>query len=91
MSKFYKIVLFLLLVLLLELVFIENRPELRKRADYIRFPAIHPGSNCSTNCIMMKNPDAAELYEMVSLGTKVIIYGGPYGCLGENFRTIIPG
>ena len=49
------------------------------------------GSNCSKGCIRMKNSDIAELYKMASYGTKVIIYGGPYGRFGEYLRTIKPG
>lgn len=171
MSKFYKIVLFLILVLLLELIFIGNRPNIKKKSGLYQvsnysskksililidltscrmevfqdgnvikvYPisggkdsspspigtfyitskdtwgegfggkwmglnvpwgryGIHGtkypdliGSNCSKGCIRMKNKDVSELYRMVSYGTKVIIYGGPYGSFGEYFRTIKPG
>jgi len=171
LSKFYKIILFLILVLLLELIFIGNRPNIKKKSGlyevsnysskksililidltvsrmevfqdgnvikvypisggresspspigtfYITskdtwgegfggkwmglsvpwgkygihgtmYPSLI-GSNCSKGCIRMKSSDAAQLYKMVSYGTKVIIYGGPYGNFGEYLRTIKPG
>lgn len=171
MSKFYKIVLFLLLVLFLELIFIGNRPNIKKKSGLYEVSSYSPeksilifidlttgrmevsqegkvinaypicteedsfqstigtfyisdkkalgnglggrwmglsipwgkygiygiifpdfiGSSWAADCIRMKNSDAAELYGMISCGTKVIIYGGPYGCFGDNFRVIKPG
>lgn len=171
MSKFYKIILFLISIILLELIFFGNRPIIRKSSGVYEvsnyspkksivimvdltasrmeifqngnviktYPisggkgstpspigtfiitskdtwgdgfggkwmrlnvpwgiygihgTIYPsliGSNVSKGCIRMKSSDAAELYKMVSYGTKVIIYGGPYGRFGDYLRTIKPG
>ncbi|MFD3156078.1 L,D-transpeptidase family protein [Haloimpatiens sp. FM7330] len=55
---------------------------------------IYPNSigwNSSKGCIRMKNKDVAELYKITPHGTKVIIYGGPYGNFGEYLRPIRPG
>lgn len=45
----------------------------------------------SRDCIKMFNDDAAELYKVVVKGTKVEIYGGPYGAFGNGYRTIHSG
>lgn len=49
------------------------------------------GGNYSKGCIRMRNSDVAELYKITPFGTKVIIYGGPYGRFGEYLRVIKPG
>lgn len=49
------------------------------------------GHDESEGCIRMFNKDVAELYKIVPIGTKVKIYGGPYGPFGEGFRIIRPG
>lgn len=49
------------------------------------------GSNCSQGCIRMKNSDVFELYKITNIGTKVIIYGGPYGNFGDYLRVLKPG
>lgn len=45
----------------------------------------------SQGCIRMFNHDVEELYRYVSIGTPVVIDGGPYGLMWSAFRTIIPG
>lgn len=45
----------------------------------------------SHGCIRMYNKDIGELYPLVKIGTKVIIYGGPFGPFGSGFRTVKPG
>jgi hypothetical protein len=49
------------------------------------------GQPVSHGCIRMRNQDVIELYDMVELGTPVIIRNGPYGPFGLGFATIIPG
>lgn len=49
------------------------------------------GNHASAGCIRMKNEDVAELYDYVTIGTYVIIWGGPYGSFGERLRPIKPG
>lgn len=49
------------------------------------------GGLTSHGCIRMYNKDVEELYSRVPCGTIVIIYGGPYDMLSNNFRTLIPG
>lgn len=39
----------------------------------------------------MKNKNVAELYKITSLGTPVIIWGGPFGNFGQGLRPIEPG
>ncbi|MPN31787.1 hypothetical protein SDC9_179262 [bioreactor metagenome] len=39
----------------------------------------------------MYNKDIKELYELVPIGTPVLINGGPYGPFGTGFRSLIPG
>lgn len=171
MSKFYKIILFLISIILLELIFFGNKPIIRKSSGLYEvsnysskksvvimidltasrmevfqdgnviktYPisggkgstpspigtfmitnkdtwgegfggrwmglnvpwgkygihgTVYPnliGSNVSKGCIRMRSSDAAELYRMVSYGTKVIISGGPYGRFGDYLRVIKPG
>jgi len=45
----------------------------------------------SHGCFRMRNKDVEELYSLVTVNTPVIIYGGPYGLLGNGKRTIRPG
>ncbi|MCY6482836.1 L,D-transpeptidase family protein [Clostridium aestuarii] len=55
---------------------------------------IYPNSigwNSSHGCIRMRNNDVAELYKITKHGTKVIIWGGPYGNFGSYLRTLKPG
>lgn len=49
------------------------------------------GSLSSQGCIRMYNKDVEELYNKLSIGTPVIIYGGPYCLLSNSLRTLIPG
>ncbi len=49
------------------------------------------GRAASHGCIRMFNKDVGELYDMVSIGTPVIISNGPYGPFGTGFRELIPG
>lgn len=49
------------------------------------------GRAASGGCIRLGNKDAAELYKIVRIGTRVTIYGGPNGPFGRNFRTLKPG
>lgn len=54
----------------------------------------NPGSigwATSHGCFRMRNKDVEELYEIVSVGVPVIIYGGQYGLLGNGYRKLIPG
>lgn len=49
------------------------------------------GSAASHGCIRMYNKDIRELYNIVPLGTIVIINNGPYGPFGTGFRKLKPG
>lgn len=49
------------------------------------------GGLTSHGCIRMWNRDVEDLYNRVSCGTIVVIYGGPYGMFSNCFRTLIPG
>lgn len=49
------------------------------------------GTPASMGCIRMNNGDAEDLYDRVSPGTVVIIYGGSYGLQYNRFRTLSPG
>lgn len=49
------------------------------------------GTSKSLGCIRMLNRDVEDLYDCVTPGTMVTIYGGPYGLLVNNFRTLLPG
>jgi hypothetical protein len=49
------------------------------------------GSAASHGCIRMFNKDARELYNIVPLGTLVIIKNGPFGPFGTGFRNLKPG
>lgn len=59
---------------------------------------IHGNKNIGTvgwasshGCIRMKNEEAAELYAMIPIGTKVTIVDGPYGVFGKGFRNLKSG
>lgn len=45
----------------------------------------------SHGCIRMNNDEVAELYEIIPIGTKVIIVDGVYGEFGKGFRTLKSG
>ena len=49
------------------------------------------GSEASHGCIRMFNSDVEDLYEYVSVGMTVAIYGGPYGGFEKGFVTLKPG
>lgn len=49
------------------------------------------GQPASHGCIRMLNQDVIELYDMVEVGTPVIIRNGSYGPFGQGFATIMPG
>lgn len=49
------------------------------------------GHNASHGCFRMLNYQAKELYNIVSIGTPVIVSKGPYGAIGKTNRVIIPG
>mgnify|MGYP000247655282 CR=1 FL=1 len=49
------------------------------------------GRAASHGCIRMFNKDIRELYDMVPVGTHVIIRNGPYGPFGTGFRNLRPG
>ena len=49
------------------------------------------GSAASHGCIRIYYKDIKELYNIVPLGTKVIINNGPYGPFGTGFRKLKPG
>lgn len=49
------------------------------------------GTASSQGCIRMYNKDVEDLYPKVSIGTTVIIYGGPYCLLYNKQRPLIPG
>ncbi|WP_084115296.1 L,D-transpeptidase family protein [Clostridium acidisoli] len=49
------------------------------------------GSPASMGCIRMNNNDVEDLYDKVSLGTVVIVYGGPFGLQYNNLRVLLPG
>lgn len=45
----------------------------------------------SHGCIRMNNDDVAEIYSIVSVGTKVVIINGVYGDFGTGFRDLKSG
>lgn len=49
------------------------------------------GFNASGGCIRMRNSDVEDLFERVSVGTRVIIANGYYGPFGYGFRDLRPG
>lgn len=49
------------------------------------------GWSSSHGCIRMKNEEVAELYQIIPIGTKVIIIDGIYGEFGKGFRTLKSG
>ncbi|HBT63898.1 MAG TPA: hypothetical protein DEB10_04450 [Ruminococcaceae bacterium] len=49
------------------------------------------GHAASHGCIRLYNKDIKELYDIVTIGTPVIINNGPFGPFGTGFRQLIPG
>ncbi len=49
------------------------------------------GRAASHGCIRMYNKDIRELYDIISVGTPVIIRNGPFGPFGTGFRNLKPG
>lgn len=49
------------------------------------------GRAASHGCIRMHNKDVKELYNIVPIGTPVIIKNGSFGPFGTGFRNLIPG
>jgi hypothetical protein len=49
------------------------------------------GSSASHGCIRMFNSDIKELYDIVPIGTRVIIRNGLFGPFGTGFRDLRPG
>jgi ribosomal protein L14E/L6E/L27E len=49
------------------------------------------GQSVSHGCIRLRNKDIVELYNLVSVGTPVVIRNGPYGPFGWGFKTLTPG
>lgn len=49
------------------------------------------GRSASHGCIRMFNKDIKELYNIVSIGTPVIIKNGTFGPFGTGFRELTPG
>ena len=45
----------------------------------------------SHGCIRMNNNEVAELYNIVPVGTEVIIIDGDYGVFGKGFRNLKSG
>ena len=45
----------------------------------------------SHGCIRMNNNDIIELYNIIPIGTKVVIVDGPYGPFGRGFRYLKSG
>lgn len=45
----------------------------------------------SHGCIRLENSDAAEVYSIIPIGTKVTIVDGPYGAFGKGFRDLKSG
>jgi hypothetical protein len=49
------------------------------------------GSMASGGCFRMHNRDVEKLYDIVPTGTKVVVYGGPFGNIGSGLRKLTPG
>lgn len=49
------------------------------------------GRSASHGCIRMRKKHIKELYDIVPLGTPVIIKNGPFGPFGTGFRELTPG
>lgn len=49
------------------------------------------GHRASAGCFRMRNKDVEELYSIVPYMTRVHVYGGPYGNMGEAFSRLAPG
>jgi hypothetical protein len=49
------------------------------------------GYDLSHGCIRMYNKDVKELYDLIPIGTKVVILNGCFGPFGTGFKSINPG
>lgn len=49
------------------------------------------GMNVSHGCIRLNSSEAAELYDLVTIGTQVRIIDGIYGAFGKGFRNLKSG
>ena len=49
------------------------------------------GHRASAGCFRMQNRDVEELYSIVPYKTTVVVYGGPYGNMGDSFGKLEPG
>lgn len=49
------------------------------------------GYRASHGCFRMRNKDAEELYSIIPFKTRVVVYGGPYGNMGNSFDRLEPG
>jgi hypothetical protein len=49
------------------------------------------GGYASHGCIRMWNEDVKELYDIVPIGTPVMIFNGPYGPFGQGLRILVIG
>lgn len=49
------------------------------------------GYRASAGCFRMRNKDVEELYSFVPYKTTVVVYGGPYGSMGNSFGKLAPG
>lgn len=49
------------------------------------------GHRASAGCFRMRNRDVEELYSIVPYKTTVVVYGGPYGNMGDSFNRLEPG
>ena len=49
------------------------------------------GTPASAGCIRMFSQDIAELYDIVPIGTPVVIVNGSFGPFGQGFSDIAPG
>jgi murein L,D-transpeptidase YcbB/YkuD len=49
------------------------------------------GYGASHGCIRMFNKDVRELYDLVPIGTSVVIANGCFGPFGTGFKSINPG
>ena len=49
------------------------------------------GYAASHGCIRMRNKDVKELYDLINVGTPVIIRNGFYGPFGTGFKALLPG
>lgn len=49
------------------------------------------GYRASHGCFRMRNKDVEELYTLVGVGTKVVVWGGPFGNMGSRLERLAPG